>query len=213
MKICTYVLTADSGLAPNPFGTHCTLAVCTPNHRGARLDKGDWIVGFYSRARGGGLIYAMRIAEKLHFDDYYRDPRFEDKKPIRSGNWRERVGDNMYFRDEGGRWVQHSTDNHAHPDSITKDTQNPYVFVADEFYYFGRNRPTNRLPEPADKLEKYWQMRAVAQGLKYFRQSEYREVCHAFIDWLRKHGSKFTCEQPLDAPTEEKVPHNTTRRC
>lgn len=79
----------------------------------------------------------MRVSEKLHFDDYYRDPRFQKKKPLRDGGQNEGVGDNMYFRDVDGQWRQHPTDYHDDPQSRAQDRQEPYVFIAEKFYYFG----------------------------------------------------------------------------
>ena len=38
MKLLKYVMTSDKGLAPNPYFGVCSLALCTPNHRNARLD-------------------------------------------------------------------------------------------------------------------------------------------------------------------------------
>src|SRR5438132_14058913 len=105
MRVCSYVVVYDKGFSPNPFGGFCTLAACTPNHQGLRLGQGDWLLGHGSAARGNRLIYAMRIADVLDFDDYYRDRRFAAKKP-QHGGWRERCGDNIYFRDESGRWAQ-----------------------------------------------------------------------------------------------------------
>ena len=45
MKVCSYVMTYNTGLAPNLFCCVCTLALCAPNHRRAYLSDGDWIVG------------------------------------------------------------------------------------------------------------------------------------------------------------------------
>lgn len=196
LKICTYVMMTDSGLAPNPFWGTCTLAICTPNHTGARIDKGDWIAGFLSRRRGGGLVYAMKVDEILHFDEYYRDPRFRQKRPVKRGRWPKPVGDNMYYLEDGTRWMQHPTN--FHTDSKNKDTTHPYVFISSDFYYFGINRPVLALPDPANALENYWLNRTVAQGLKYFRDSEYLSECNAFVDWLREYGPSMTCDEPLD---------------
>lgn len=44
----------------------------------------------------------MRISERpMDFDDYYRDPRFASKK-ARDGSWKDRCGDNKYYRDKTG---------------------------------------------------------------------------------------------------------------
>jgi len=83
-RIHSYVVRYDSGFAPNPFYSYCTLATCKPSIRkGANI--GDWVVGSGSNdrsvRRGGYLVYAMRVTEAMAFDEYSRDPRFESKKP------------------------------------------------------------------------------------------------------------------------------------
>lgn len=50
-------MTFETGLAPNPFGRWCTLAVCTPNHCNAQLEIGDWIVGHSEINECNKLIY------------------------------------------------------------------------------------------------------------------------------------------------------------
>jgi len=138
MKLCSYVVRRDTGFAPNPFWGYYTLAACTPNHMGIHLRRGDWIIGTGSVKRGNKLIYAMRVAEVLHFERYYTDPRFATKKPVSSGNWRQRCGDNIYHKDELGAWQQDSQAvYHRDEAMIKKDLKHPYVFVAEHFYYFG----------------------------------------------------------------------------
>src|SRR4030042_1631710 len=102
MKLYSYVVQKDSGLAPNPFWGYCTLAVCTPNHMGIKAQKGDWIIGTTTVSRGNKLVYAMQISEVLSFANYYTDARFGKKKPIVYGSWRERCGDNIYYKDNHG---------------------------------------------------------------------------------------------------------------
>jgi len=91
MKLCTYIVREDTGLAPNPFWGVCTLAVCTPNHQGSRLNVGDWIVGFLPKKRGYRFLYAMQISEILGLDDYYHDDRYVAKRPDLRGSWQEPV--------------------------------------------------------------------------------------------------------------------------
>lgn len=67
--LCTYVVTSDTGMAPNPYHGWCTLTVCTPNHQGARLEKGDWIAGFLGVARGGRLVHLLEVEERIGLDD------------------------------------------------------------------------------------------------------------------------------------------------
>src|SRR5262249_7733821 len=105
MRLCSYVVAIDGGFAPNPFWRFRTLAACTQNHQGLRMEKGDWILGNSSKDTGQRIVYAMKISEVLDFDVYYRDKRFARKKASNRG-WREWCGDNMYFTNEAREWVQ-----------------------------------------------------------------------------------------------------------
>ncbi len=189
MKLCSYVVSIDHGLAPNPFWGFCTLAVCTPNHQGCRLQPGDWILGNSSTDTGRGLIYAMRVSEVLDFDAYYRDERFGEKRPSNRG-WRERRGDNMYFRNEGNQWVQACAFFHTSPEQITQDTRYPRVFVSDHYFYFGKNAPT--IPE------KFAALLHTRQGCKYHEVP----LVGAFIDWLERAYQPGLHGQPRDREEE-----------
>ena len=51
MKIYSYKIDHDFGLAPNPFGQYCTVAVCKPDIRKSKnLKIGDWIIGTGSKS-------------------------------------------------------------------------------------------------------------------------------------------------------------------
>ena len=170
--LCTYVLTKDTGLAPNPFWGWCTLAVCTPNRQRARLAKGDWIAGFSSKSDGNRLIYAMQVVERIHMDDYFRDSRFANKKPNMFGNWKKRCGDNFYSLTTDGTWKQHKNSFHG-PVYLKKDTRNPYVFVAKRFWYFGREA----VPIP-DKF-------VPLVGTRGIRVNHPPSLIQAFLNWLQ----------------------------
>jgi len=137
MKLCTYIVRDDAGLAPNPFWDHCTLAVCTPNHQGSRLDVGNWIAGFLGKRRGYRFLYAMEISEILDLDEYYRDPRFAAKKPNLRGTWKERCGDNFYSRGSDGEWIQHRNRFHLDERLKRQDTKHTRVFIGQRFWYRG----------------------------------------------------------------------------
>lgn len=134
----TYVMRHDSGLAPNPFGGACTLAVCTPNHQGSRAKRGDWIAGVSDKSRGYKLIYVMEVDERVHMNDYFRDERFIAKKPILDGTAQQRCGDNFYSLDVNGLWIQHPNRYHTGATCLAQDTRKPCVFVARHFWYLGR---------------------------------------------------------------------------
>jgi len=142
MRLCSYAMVHDYGFAPNPFWGYCTLATCTPNHQGIRLEEEDWIVGHSTPDAGGRIIHAMKVSAVLDLDDYFRDARFQKKKPS-GGTWKAECGDNIYFRDASGEWKQlKATRFHANEKHFKKDTRYARVCAAEQFCYFGENAIT-----------------------------------------------------------------------
>jgi hypothetical protein len=151
-KFISYKMTHDTGFAPNPFGGHLTLATCKPTIRRTKK-RGDWVAGFASKKlvetsrRAGvtipasGLLYLMRVGETKKLDDYFHDPRFQQKKPKKgSADPILRCGDNIYASDGLGGYRQLPNDSHdASLSTVNHDTNGVNVLVADIFYYFGRN--------------------------------------------------------------------------
>ncbi len=70
MRLVSYILTSDTGFAPNPFFRYCTLACCKPQIRRS-AEPGDWIVGISRKADGNRIVYAMRG----YFGDRLRNPQ------------------------------------------------------------------------------------------------------------------------------------------
>ena len=150
MTYFSYKLEHDFGLAPNPFGGYCTLAVCKPDiRRNKNLKIGDWIIGTGSKKLEAlnKLIFAMKLEEKLTFEKYWEDPSFQNKKPVLNGSLVQMYGDNIYHKDlKTGEWIQ---ENSAHSleggkpnlNHIKKDTGGKYVLISTKFYYFGNNAP------------------------------------------------------------------------
>jgi hypothetical protein len=136
--LCTYVVRDDMGLAPNPFWDWCTLAVCTPNHQGSKVEPGDWIVGVLNKARGHRFLYAMEVSSVLDLDEYFHHSDFQRKKPNLNGSWQERCGDNFYSRGPDGRWIQHRNRFHLNEDIKASDTKYARAFVASRYWYRGK---------------------------------------------------------------------------
>ena len=138
MKLYRYIVTHDTGFAPNPFHGYCTLATCKPKIR-RQASVGDWIAGFGSKSGDceGRLIFAMRVAEALTFEEYWQDARFEAKKPRHGSRYIDRCGDNVYRRDPfAGGWIQLPC---FHCDvHMADDTKTNRVLIATEFVYFGK---------------------------------------------------------------------------
>lgn len=177
MKLLKYVLTHDSGLAPNPFFGVCSLALCTPNHMNANLTPGDWIVGHTSKSTGRRLVHAMRLMKVLGMDEYFNE--FPDKRPNPHGSLEQRHGDNMYFR-EDGRWLRLPSAEHNSVESFQQD-QGRRVYLAegaDRFWYFGA---TNPMPEPQGFADLFPWLILDRQGFGYIRDAE---RIQAFTEWL-----------------------------
>ena len=91
-----YVVARDFGFAPNPFHGYCTLATCKPDiRRTAKI--GDWVMGVGGSrlAAVGRCIYLMKVSKIRTFDEYWNDPKFQRKKPLRNGSLVMMVGDNI----------------------------------------------------------------------------------------------------------------------
>ncbi len=150
MNFFSYKLEHDYGLAPNPFHGYCTLAVCKSDIRkNSSLSIGDWIIGTGSKALGNihHLIYAMRLEEKLSFNDYWNDIRFQNKKPIIDGSLVQMYGDNFYHQDlENKQWIQENSahsmaDGNVHQKHLERDVSGEFVLISQIFYYFGDRAP------------------------------------------------------------------------
>ncbi|QVI73562.1 hypothetical protein [Pseudomonas syringae] len=191
MKLLKYVLTHDSGLAPNPFFGACSLALCTPNHMNARLSVGDWIVGHTTKATSNRLVYAMKLTKVLSMEDYF--VQFPEKHPDPYGSIEQQYGDNMYFR-EGDRWMRLPSAEHNSVDSFRQDNGRR-VYLAegnDHFWYFGANNPMPAIQGFTDKFPGLIRSR---QGFAYVRDLDRMQ---AFSDWLSLLGQSGVLGQPRD---------------
>jgi hypothetical protein len=190
-NIHSYVVRYDSGFAPNPFYSVCTLATCKPDIRRSAA-VGDWVMGSASNdraiRRGGHLVYAMRVTAFLSFAEYDAHPRFWKKKPYRQGSRKQSCGDNIYFRDPAdGKWCQRDSfhslpDGRANEQHVRRDTGVDRVLISDDFVYFGGEGPpiaahlTDREGRPLAK-----------QGIGRSRFDD-PEVLIAFERWIRGLG-------------------------
>ena len=141
-KLFSYVVVKDRGFAPNPFFGYCTLATCKGLIR-ERANVGDWILGTGSaeKHRTGYLVYAMKVTEKMSFNNYWADRRFQSKKPDMQSSLKRTVGDNVYRFDGGNWWQADSVHSYEHggQNSVTrdKDTNSDNVLISESFVYYG----------------------------------------------------------------------------
>lgn len=151
-RVFSYIVARDYGFAPNPFHGVLTLATCKPKIRSA-ANVGDYLLGNAGKAGDYKLVYMAKVSEKMTFDSYWNDPRFQCKKPtIKYGNDNKPdmgdnpekfYGDNVYHH-SGEDWVQadchHSLANgKPNLENLTHDTSSDYVLICNEFFYLGNS--------------------------------------------------------------------------
>lgn len=174
-KVCFYIMRKDTGFAPNPDHDFCTLAACTPNHtRGkSHLHKDDYLVGCFRGDQPPHACYVMKIDEVLTLDRYYRDGRFEKKKPSRE----YREGDNIYYYSAKDEVHYQDTAAHFHRgvESQCQDVTGNRVFIGMDFAYLG----DIAVPLPAEFVP----FLPHGPGIRYLREDEHPLVFEAFLKW------------------------------
>lgn len=199
MNCFRYKLDHDYGFAPNPFHGTMTLATCKSGIRkNKNLHIGDWIVGLGSKAMGNihHLVYAMKLEEKITFDQYWADPRFQCKKPVLNGSLVQMYGDNVYHTDaETGKVIQENCAHSKAGGAVNKghykrDVDGKFVLLSKTFYYFGDCAPL--IPAEFDYIYK------VGRSLKYKDLVDKDEKIQNFANWIESnyevgvHGDPIT---------------------
>jgi hypothetical protein len=162
MKIYSYIVKSDTGLAPNPFWGRLTLNVCKPDIR-RTASKNNWVIGTGSKSvktkigditdYSGKLVYAMKVTDVMTMKEYDNYCTQELKKKIPfpdKKEWKRIVGDSIYDFSIGGvprlRKVLHDED-----DKET-DLSGKNTLISNHFYYFGNKAET--IPKQFSKLVK-----------------------------------------------------------
>lgn len=131
----------------------CTLANCKPQIRKA-ANVGDLIIGTGSADidAASRLVYWMRVAEIVTFDEYWSTPQFGRKKPIMNGSLMQRYGDNIYYTGADGTYRQLNSFHSNEDGSLSipnraRDTgTTSKVLIGGEFAYYGKAAPSIPLP-------------------------------------------------------------------
>lgn len=203
MTLYSYVVARDFGFAPNPFHGFCTLATCKPQIRKA-AKVGDWIVGISPKKRGNRIVYFMIVSEKLSFDEYWKDARFDAKKPVLQSSRMFAFGDNIYHREtRSGDWCQVNS-HHSYPTgrpnptNIQTDTSEPFVLIAEQFTYYGGDGPL----WPDDVIEAFGETIVVSRSHRCNFSGSYKELV---TQHLSKIGFLGFQGEPLDWKKEHRV--------
>lgn len=181
------------GFAPNPHYQVCTLAACKPIIR--RCAKmGDYVIGTGSkkRQRNGYLVFWMRIEEEISLDQYWHDARFKQKKPMMNGSLKVCFGDNIYHKDQSGKYCQeysfHSNrDGSTHEQNLKDDTgTTDRMLLSKDFAYFGGGGPMIPL-----SLNQY-----VHTGRNHLRFSD--ADAETMVNWLRQQAGVGYVSEPTE---------------
>ena len=118
-----------------------------------------------------------QVEEKITFDEYWSDPRFQYKKPIMNGSLVQMYGDNFYHTNSGGdEWIQemsaHSVVNKEK--HLKNDTGGEFVLIARNYFYLG----DNTIPIP----EEFIDICKKGPGMKY---KGLEEIGSEFIKWVQ----------------------------
>lgn len=190
MRNFTYKIDHDYGLAPNPFGGFCTLAVCKSDIRkNKNLEVGSWVFGIGAKSVGTQyfqkLIFCMKVEGKLTFKDYWNDVRFQYKKPVLNGSLVQMYGDNFYHQDGNGEWIQENSahsleDGTPNEKHLIRDIGGNFVLISKNFYYFGENAIA--IPEEFTH--------AICTNARNMAFAKPQETVDAFIAWLQSNYKK-----------------------
>lgn len=214
VRLFTYIMTDDSGSAPNPFNGMCTLAICKPAIR-RTANVGDWVAGFASvnaeHGIGRKLIYAMKVTQKETMQDYDTLSRrmWPHRIPnVQSWHMPDRLGDSIYDFANLNAYGLPAVRQGAHTeDHRPTDLGGRNVLISTHFYYFG----SSAIELPKDLRE----ICPVTQGHRSTLNSGHVEH---FVDWIEsvsepgqrgwpahvlnwKHG--FACNVCAPAPNDE----------
>jgi len=149
VKVYSYIVTHDSGFAPNPFHGTCTLACCKPMIR-KHANVGDLIIGLTTLGRR--FVYAMKVSQVLDFVDYWNAPDHAGKHPDKNTPLAiDRRGDNIYQPTENGEFRQFASSHSRpegteNPDLKRTDLGGEMVLLSNSYAYFGADGP----PVPDD---------------------------------------------------------------
>lgn len=189
MKLYSYIVAKDYGLAPNPFWDELTLNVCKPKIRQSAIID-DWIIGTGSKNvkqkngstknHSGRLVYAMKVTKKMTMADYDQYCKDNLKKKIAfidRKDWRKIVGDSIYDFSQGDiprlRKVLHKEKDKK------RDLSGKYTLLSKHFYYFGNE--TIKIPnEFVDIIKK-------EQGHLINRDTL---LLNNFVSWLTQNFEK-----------------------
>lgn len=136
MRVWSYVISIDSGSAPNFDPPAVTLVVCKPRIR-QKAVTGDLVLAFNGMrlaANPNSLRWAGIVGRVIPMERYWRDSSFRAKRPGHSP-----TPDNFY-RLSGADWTQMPNTTHNEND-IKRDLSGKNALIFKRAWYFGHTVP------------------------------------------------------------------------
>lgn len=202
-RIYTYILTHDTGFAPNVAGGIYTLATCKPVIRRV-ANVGDIIVAVTPKCLGNKISYVAIVEEKVTWSDYiYRcqyDDAFKIKIPISELDY----GDCIWKSGQAFAAPWPNASGHCCASDFESDvTEGKFVIISRRFVYFGNDNPKISL-----SFGEQFSNMIPSRGHKSAANNQYREDFISFlVEKLSEHGiSNFGNHFAPSA-------HNNIRKC
>lgn len=123
----------------------------------------------------------------MNFDEFYRDKRFESKKPENDPD-----GDNIYFKQDGE--YQQMKNNHHDAEDMKDDLESDKVLIGSLFWYFGEKAVF--IPEElrSDIIRSYGNPNAKIGHKTIEEKSKVKK----FVPWLEKNYRPGVHSNPRD---------------
>jgi hypothetical protein len=187
MKLWRYVIRNNDGSAPNYDPPFTTLAICKPRIRkGAR--PGDLVLAFAGREIAPDphrVVWAGVVHEKLTFEQYWADVRFQGKKPHATD-----VPDNIYEPGPLGlRQVRNPIHNEG---NVVRDCSGVFVLVME---------PSWRLiPEASSLPEQFEHLRMLPGNRRGHRKDDLSCAdADELVAWLKSRSRPPRATVDVDA--------------
>ena len=140
----------------------------------------------------------MKVDEKMTFNEYWNDGRFQFKKPNLNGSRKTAYGDNIYYLKPDRKW--HQSDSHhsylggeINYDNLNRDTSVDAVLISYSFFYFG----ASAIVIPNEFRDSILLTRISKSILGIGENELLAEVCAPVWEWLRSKYSFGIIDFPI----------------
>lgn len=123
----------------------------------------------------------MKVTEKITFNEYWNDSRFQVKKPHMNGGLKQAFGDNIYYYNKRKKQWHQENSHHSYEDgkvnnnNLERDTSIAYILISEHFFYFGANHVS--IPES---------LKNICMTTQGHKSNHDELLVKRFIQWIEK---------------------------